>query len=71
MLKKLGVPAFALLRSKEPQFKELGLTDQTPEPEILAAIAANAGLLNRPIVEVGDKAVIARPIERALDFIRA
>jgi len=58
-----------LLRTKEPQFKELGLSDKTPEAEILGAIVANPGLLNRPIVEVGDKAVIARPVEKALELI--
>ena len=70
LLKKLDVPAFALLRTKEPQFKELGLSEDSPESEILSAIAANPGLLNRPIVEVGDRAVIARPAEKALDLIR-
>ena len=64
------MPAFALLRTKEPQFKELGLNPETPEPEVLAAIVANPGLLNRPIVEVGDRAVIARPAEKALDLIK-
>ena len=66
----LDVPAFALLRTKEPQFKELGLNANSPEKEILAAIVANPGLLNRPIVEVGDRAVIARPVEKALELIR-
>jgi arsenate reductase (glutaredoxin) len=42
----------------------------TPEAEILAAIAENPGLLNRPIVEVGDRAVIARPVDKALELIQ-
>ena len=67
---KLDVPAFSLLRTKEPQFKELGLNENSPEKEILAAIVANPGLLNRPIVEVGDRAVITRPVEKALELIR-
>lgn len=71
LIRKLGVPAFDLLRKKEPQFKELGLTETTPADQIIAAIVANPGLLNRPIVEVGDKAVIARPVERALELLRS
>lgn len=69
LLKKLAIPAFGLLRTKEKQFKELGFTPETPESEVIAAIVANPGLLNRPIVVVGDKAVIARPIEKALDLL--
>ena len=71
LLKKLALPAYALLRSKEPQLKELAFNAETPEDEILDAIVANPGLLNRPIVEVGDKAVIARPIEKALELINS
>ena len=68
LLKKLGIPAFGLLRTKEKQFKELGFGPETPDPEIIAAIIANPGLLNRPIVEAGDHAIIARPIEKALEL---
>ena len=70
LLKKLGIPAFGLLRTKEKEFRDLAFTESTPEDEIIAAIIANPGLLNRPIVAVGDKAVIARPIERALELIK-
>ena len=69
MIKKLGIPAFGLLRTKEKQFKELAFTSETPESEVIAAIIENPGLLNRPIVEVGDNAVIARPIEKALELL--
>ncbi len=69
LVTKLGIPAFDLLRKKEKEFKDLGFSPETPESDIIAAIVANPGLLNRPIVVVGDKAVIARPIERALELI--
>lgn len=69
LLKKLAIPAFGLLRTKEKEFKELGFDENTPEAEILAAIVANPGLLNRPIVEVGNKAVIARPVDKALELL--
>ncbi len=70
LVAKLGIPAFDLLRKKEKEFKDLGFSPETPDSDIIAAIVANPGLLNRPIVVVDDKAVIARPIERALELIR-
>ena len=69
LLGKLRIPAFGLLRTKEKEFKERGFTPETPEDEIIAAIVANPGLLNRPIVVAGDRAIIARPIEKALELI--
>lgn len=69
LIKKLAIPAFGLLRTKEKQFKELAFTPESPEGDIIAAIIANPGLLNRPIVVVGDRAVIARPIEKALELL--
>jgi arsenate reductase (glutaredoxin) len=71
LLRKLNVPAFSLLRTKEKEFKERGFTKDTPEGEIIDAIVENPGLLNRPIVVVGDRAVIARPIEKALELIES
>jgi Arsenate reductase and related proteins, glutaredoxin family len=70
LLRKLKIPAFGLLRTREPEFKERGFTESTPESEIIDAIVANPGLLNRPIVVVGDRAVIARPIEKALELLK-
>ena len=37
---------------------------------IIKLIIENPGILQRPIVEVGDKAVLARPIEKALELIK-
>lgn len=70
LLGKLKIPAFDLLRTKEKQFNDLGFDENTPESDIIAEIVANPGLLNRPIVVMGDRAVIARPIEKALDLLK-
>lgn len=71
LLAKLKIPAFGILRTKEKEFKERGFTENTPEREIFDAIVANPGLLNRPIVVVGDRAVITRPIEKALQLLNS
>ena len=63
LLKKMGVPAHDLLRTKEDEYDELGLSPDTPEEDILTAIAAHPILLERPIVVKGRRAVIARPPE--------
>jgi len=68
--KKIGLSAFELLRTKEAKFKELGIGPNTPESEIIEYIVKYPELLQRPIVETGDKAVIARPIEKALELIK-
>jgi len=33
-------------------------------------MVADPNLIQRPIVEVGDKAVLARPVEKALDLLK-
>lgn len=69
LLKKANLTPFQIVRKNDPKFKELNLSPETPEDEIIKAIAENPGLLQRPIVEVGDKVVIARPAEKALELI--
>jgi len=66
---KLGLSPFEILRKGEPQAKELGLSAETPPSEIIKHIVQNPALLQRPIVEVGEKAVLARPAEKALELV--
>ena len=69
LIKKTGLRPFDVLRKGEAEFKELGLTPETPDREVIAAMVKHPNLLQRPIVEVDDRAVLARPVEKALDLI--
>ena len=69
LLKKLNVPAHDLLRTGEDEYAELGLSPDTPEEDILTAIAAHPILIERPIVVKGRWAVIARPPELAEELL--
>lgn len=69
ILRLLGTEdALVIMRSKEAAFAEqdLASADQATR---LAAIAATPSLLERPILVLGDRAVVARPPERALEII--
>ena len=68
ILAKLGGPAKQLLRQNEKEYKELRLAHAGDE-EIVAAIAANPNLLQRPIIVSTAQAVIGRPPEKVLTVL--
>lgn len=69
LLKKAGLRPFDVLRRNEPEFKLAGLDKDSPDKEIIAAMVKYPSIIQRPIVEVGDRAVLARPIEKALEIL--
>jgi arsenate reductase (glutaredoxin) len=67
LLNKLGITARALMRHKEVEFKQLGLEDQSlSEQTLIDAMISTPKLMERPIVEVENKAAIGRPPEQVL-----
>ncbi|MBK8466564.1 MAG: arsenate reductase [Chloracidobacterium sp.] len=69
ILKKTGLRPYDVLRRAEPDFKGLGITSESTDAEIIRAMVEHPSIIQRPIIEVGEKAVLARPIERALDLL--
>ncbi|KIC37159.1 arsenate reductase (glutaredoxin) [Leisingera sp. ANG-M7] len=59
----LGVSAVEMMRTGEKVFKELGLSKDSAEEDLLAAMAAHPILIERPIAIEDGKAVIGRPTE--------
>ena len=68
LLAKAGMTAADALRMREPGAKELK-ADGAGEDEIIAAMVGNPALLQRPFVVNGDRAVMARPVDRALEVL--
>lgn len=71
LLAKLGGDPRQLVRFKEDEAKTMGLSagDQRPAAEWAALLAAHPKLIERPVLEVGDRAVIGRPTERLLELL--
>lgn len=70
LLARLGYGARQLLRSGEEEYQTLGLADPALDDEaLIAAMVAHPRLIERPILVVGDKAVVGRPPERVLELL--
>ena len=71
LLNQLAIEAKALIRFGEPVAKELNLSidDIRTEQEWVALMVQHSSLIERPIVVINNKAVIARPAELLSDFI--
>jgi arsenate reductase (glutaredoxin) len=70
LIKKTGLRPIDVVRKKEAEYKQLGLYEETSDAELIKAMVEHPNLLQRPIVEVGERAVLARPAEKALELIR-
>jgi arsenate reductase (glutaredoxin) len=66
LVAKTGVPARELLRGREQGAAELA---EASDDEVVAAMVERPELLQRPIVVNGDRAVLARPVERVLEIL--
>lgn|SRR5690554_6011219 len=67
--KKLNVSITEMVRTKDAAYKDLFAGEPPTEDELIQAIVEHPVLLQRPIVEVEAKAIIARPPERLLEVL--
>lgn len=65
LIKKMQIKPSELLRTKDKAYKKLkSKIDKLSEEEIIDLMIRNPDLIQRPIVEKGNKAILARPPER-------
>lgn len=70
LLGKMGARPADVLRRSEPLVAELGLGGELPDDDaLIALLAEHPQLVQRPIVEHGDRAVLARPPEKVLELL--
>jgi len=70
LLDLLGLEPRQLMRKGEAVYQELGLADASLDRDaLIAAMAANPILIERPVVVANGKAAIGRPPESVLDIL--
>jgi arsenate reductase (glutaredoxin) len=69
-LAMLDVGPRTILHTREPLAGELGLNDpRVSDEQLITSMIEHPTLVQRPIVVRGDRAVLARPVERALELL--
>lgn len=70
LLKKMKMKPSELLRKNEKAYKDLDMKNKKyTETRILDLMTKNPALVQRPIVEKGAKAILARPPERLKEIL--
>ena len=69
LVRKTGGSAADLLRKREPAYKEHVDGRDLSDDELIRLMAEHPPLLQRPVIERGDRAVLGRPVERALELL--
>lgn len=71
LLKKMGLKAEELLRKRDKAYKELDLkNNKYTQAQLIELMVNNPDLIERPIIEMGEKAVLARPIEKIDELLK-
>src|SRR5215213_4943536 len=70
LLRKMNLKPRDLLRKSEPVYKALGLAeDKFSDRKLIALMIEHPDLIQRPIVERGDRAVLGRPTENVKELL--
>jgi arsenate reductase (glutaredoxin) len=70
LLGKMRLSPKEVLRTKEPIYKALKLSrNNLPEDDLIDLIVKHPDLLQRPIVEKGPRAILARPAEKIREIL--
>ena len=70
LIRKMAITPRELLRTSEPIYRELGLgKGEFSDAEIVSLMVEHPDLIQRPIVERGDRAVLGRPTEKVKELL--
>jgi arsenate reductase len=68
LVRKSGGSVRDFVRTKESEYKELNVA-QMNDDELYDVLAKVPVLVQRPIVEIDDSAIVARPAEKVLEIL--
>ena len=70
LINKLGINPIELVRKNEQIWKENFKNKEFTSDEIIKILSDNPKLIERPIVELNDKAIIGRPPENVINLLQ-
>ncbi len=70
LIKKLGIEPINLVRKNEQIWKKNFKNKKLTSDEIIQILSDNPKLIERPIVELNDKAIIGRPPENIINLLQ-
>jgi arsenate reductase len=71
LLRKMKLAPRDILRTSEAVYRELGLgTRELADDELIALMVEHPDLIQRPIVERGNRAVLGRPVENVKALLK-
>lgn len=70
LLRKMGLSPRELLRTKEEAYRKLRIGErELTDDQIVDLMVKHPDLIQRPIVEKGSRAILARPAERLREIL--
>jgi arsenate reductase (glutaredoxin) len=70
LIRKMVLTPRELLRTSEPIYRELGLgKGEFTDDQIISLMVKHPDLIQRPIVEKGNRAVLGRPVENVKELL--
>ena len=70
LLRKMKMKPADLIRTREPIYKDLQIRDQNlTDDQLIDLMVEHPDLIQRPIVEKGSRAILARPADRLKEIL--
>jgi arsenate reductase len=70
LLRKMNLSPRDVMRKSEPIYRELGIASgEFSDAQLIALMVEHPDLMQRPIVERGDRAVLGRPTENVEELL--
>jgi arsenate reductase len=70
LLKKMKLAPRDILRKSEAVYRELQLASRTlTDDELISVMVEHPDLIQRPIIERGERAVLGRPVENIKELL--
>ena len=70
LVRKMNISPRELLRKSEPVYRELGIaTGEFTDAQLISLMVEHPDLMQRPIIERGERAVLGRPTENVEELL--